>query len=327
MLLLVGFGCGRSGEPTGSGSAGGTLQGTIHADGSSTVFPIMEALAEEFQRVEPGVRVTAGISGTGGGFKRFAAGDTDINDASRPIAPSEVEAAAGNGIRFVEIPIAYDGLSVLVNPANDFVSSLSVAELKRMWEPGSRVKRWSDVRPSWPGREIHFYGPGPDSGTFDYFTEAIVGKTKAIRTDYSASEDDNVLVQGIAGDRDAIGFFGFAYYAENKDRLKLVAVDAGQGPVLPSHETIANGTYQPLSRPLFLYVSSRAAERPEIEAFLQFTLEHVKSLAEQVGFVALPDRVYELARARWEGRRAGSVYEGRTERAGTSLEALLQATN
>jgi len=266
-----------------------------------------------------------GISGTGGGFKKFTAGETDISDASRPIDPAEAEQATRIGIQYIELPVAFDGLSILVNPASDFVSSLTVEELKRIWQPESKVRRWSDVRRGWPNREIHLYGPGTDSGTFDYFTQAIVGKEKASRADFSASEDDNVLVQGIAGDRDSLGYFGFAYYAENKDRLKLVAVDGGKGPVLPSAETILNGTYQPLSRPIFIYVNTKAAARPEVQAFVRFYLTQAKNLVAQVGYVPLPDRVYELALQRFEQGHTGSVFAGEGPQVGVKLEDLLQA--
>jgi phosphate transport system substrate-binding protein len=297
----------------------------VRIDGSSTVFPITEAVAEEFQMLHPGVRVTVGIAGTGGGFKRFGAGETDISDASRPIDPTEAAAAAQNNIEFIELPVAFDGLSVLVNPANDFVDSLTVAELKRIWEPGSTVKLWSDVQSGWPSREIHLFGAGTDSGTFDYFTEAINGQAKAMRSDFSASEDDNVLVQGIAGDRDALGFFGYAYYAENTDKLKLVAVDGGSGPVAPSPETIRDGSYTPLSRPVFIYVSMESASRPEVEAFVEFFLENAPALVTEVGYVPLPDEIYDLARQRYRTRTTGSVYENGGAQVGVTLESLLQA--
>jgi len=324
-LILLTLSCSRPGGPTEGGGTQGRLQGAVRVDGSSTVFPITEAVAEEFQMTEPQVRVTVGIAGTGGGFKRFGAGETDISDASRPIDPTEAELAAQNGIEFIELPVAFDGLSVLANPASDFVTSLTVAELKRIWEPESKVRRWSDVRPGWPSREIHFYGAGTDSGTFDYFTEAINGKAKAMRADYNASEDDNVLVQGIAGDRDALGFFGYAYYAENKDKLKLVAVDGGKGPVLPSPETIRDGTYQPLSRPVFIYVSVKAAARPEVQAFVRFYLTNAQTLVAEVGYVPLPDSIYELALKRFETRQTGSVFANKGAQVGVTLESLLKS--
>ena len=320
IVLALAAGCSRPAEQSAA-----RLSGTVRADGSSTVFPISEAVAEEFQKAEPGVRVTVGISGTGGGFKKFTSGETDISDASRPIDPAEAEQATRNGIEYIELPVAFDGLSVLVNPANDFAASITVEELQRIWQPDSKVRRWSDVRRGWPDREIHLYGPGTDSGTFDYFTQAIVGKEKSSRPDFSASEDDNVLVQGISGDRDALGYFGFAYYAENKELLKLVAVDGGQGPVLPSTETILTGTYQPLSRPVFIYVNSKAAARPEVQAFVRFYLTHAKSLTQEVGYVPLPDRVYELALQRFEQGRTGSVFGTKGSQVGMKLEDLLQA--
>ena len=321
---LLGVGC-RPGPQSPREPGAGDLTGSIHADGSSTVFPITEAVAEEFQNVRPLVRVTVGISGTGGGFKKFTSGETDINNASRPIDPSEAEAATRNGIDYIELPVAYDGLSVVVNPTNDFVISLTAGELKRIWQPGSTVRRWSDVQKGWPPREIHLYGPGTDSGTFDYFTEAIVGKAKAMRPDFNASEDDNVLAQGIAGDKDAIGFFGYAYYLANKDRLKLVAVDGGKGPVSPSPETIRSGAFQPLSRPIFIYVSANAAIRPEVQSFVKYYLENAGKLVEQVGYIPLPDRVYELARQRFEQLRKGSVFGAKGAQVGVSLESLLEA--
>jgi len=228
------------------------LTGQVSLDGSSTVFPISEAVAEEFLAVAPRVRVPVGVSGTGGGFKKFLAMETDINDASRPIKDSERATAEANGIDFLEIPVAFDGLSVVINPANDWVDSLSVEELQRIWQPGSMVDSWDDVRPEWPAEPLRLYGPGTDSGTFDYFTEAVNGESGASRPDYTASEDDNVLVQGIAGDQFAMGFFGFAYYVENQDKLKVVLIDGGNGPVAPTPTTINDGTYSPLSRPIFI---------------------------------------------------------------------------
>ena len=319
LLLAVSIGCGGPTESTESG-----LSGTVRVDGSSTVYPITEAMAEEFSKTESGVRVTVGISGTGGGFKRFTVGETDISDASRPIDPAEIEAAQKNGIEYIELPVAFDGLSVLVNPGNDFATSMTVAELKSIWEPESKVKLWSDVRPTWPKREIHLYGPGTDSGTFDYFTQAINGKEKASRPDFSASEDDNVLVQGISGDADALGYFGYAYYAENKERLKLVPVDGGDGPVAPSPETILQGTYQPLSRPIFIYVSTAAAKRPEVQSFVRFYLTQAKHLVEQVGYVPLPDQAYELALERFEKGQTGTVFGGKGPQVGVKLEDILQ---
>ncbi|OFV98337.1 MAG: hypothetical protein A3F68_04300 [Acidobacteria bacterium RIFCSPLOWO2_12_FULL_54_10] len=322
-LFAAGCGGGPATQPQEPG-----LSGTVEIDGSSTVFPIAEAIAEEFQKKEPGVRVTVGVSGTGGGFKRFGVGETDISNASRPISTSEMEQAAKNGVEYIELPIAFDGLSILVHPSNDFVTSLTVAELKKIWEPESKVRHWSDIRSGWPAREIHLYGPGHDSGTFDYFTEAIVGKAKSSRSDFTASEDDNVLVQGISGDADALGYFGYAYYAENQGKMKLIAVDAGQGPVLPSAQTISDGTYKPLSRPLLIYVSVKAAARPEVKTFIDFALEQAGALSTEVGFFPLTDSIYQLARQRFEKKVAGTVFGGKDMQSGQDLAQLLQpATN
>lgn len=279
------------GEAGGDGGSG--LSGSIQIDGSSTVFPISEAVAEEFM-IETGgdVRVTVGVSGTGGGFKRFCTGETDISNASREISQSEIEQCRQNGVNFLEIPVATDGISIAVNPDNDFVGCLTVEELRRIWEPNSSVRRWSEVRPDWPDTQIRLYGPGTDSGTFDYFTEAIMGEEDASRADYTASEDDNVLVQGVAGDGGALGYFGYAYYAENADQLKLVAVDDGDGCVEPTPATIESGEYAPLSRPMFIYVSRPALERPAVEAFVRFYLENAPELVPEVGYVRLGDERY-----------------------------------
>ena len=256
LSIIVLTGCG-GGEQNGQGGANenqeAKLTGNVEIDGSSTVYPITEAIAEEFQGQNPDVKVTVGMSGTGGGFKRFTVGESDINDASRPVKDKEAEQAKDNNIEFTELEVAYDGISIVVNPENDFVTDLTVDELKKIWEPNSSVKTWKDVRPEWPAEEIKLYGPGTDSGTFDYFTEEIIGESKKIRTDFTASEDDNVLVQGISGDKYSLGYFGYAYYVENKDSLKLVSVNG----VVPSTDTIKNKEYTPLSRPLFIYVSNK----------------------------------------------------------------------
>lgn len=315
IFAAVGSACG------GEGGGAGSAPATIRIDGSSTVFPISEAVAEEFQRVHRDVRVTVGISGTGGGFKKFQVGETDINDASRPIKSSEAETAAASGIEFIELPVAYDGISLVVNPENTFVDHLTVEELNAIWRPGSSVQSWNDVRPSFPDRPIRLYGPGTDSGTFDYFTDAINGEEGACRADFTASEDDNVLVQGVAGDSDALAFFGYAYYAENTARLKAVAVDPGDGAVVPSEQTINNGTYRPLSRPIFIYISTQAANRPEIQAFVRFYLENAPDLVSEVGYVPLAESVYLLALERFENRVTGSVFAGAEP--GTSVEKLM----
>ncbi|MEK7282110.1 MAG: PstS family phosphate ABC transporter substrate-binding protein [Chloroflexota bacterium] len=291
--LLASFaltGCSQA--PTTSTHTVPTLSGAIEIDGSSTVYPITEAVSEEFRKIHPQMRMNVGISGTGGGFKRFVAGETQISDASRPIKDSEKEISAKNGIEWIELAIAYDGLSVMVNPRNTWVASMTTAELKKLWEPGSTLKRWNQIRPDWPDRPINLYGPGTDSGTFDYFTEVIMGKEDASRPDYTASEDDNVLVQGIAGDPNALGYLGYAYYVENKDKLKLVAIDGGNGPVLPSEQAIFNGTYKPLSRPLFIYVNKAALARPEVKEFVRFYMTEGPKLVSEVGYVPMPTQVY-----------------------------------
>ncbi len=269
------------------------LSGTVKLDGSSTVFPISEAVGEEFQKLNPNVRVTVGISGTGGGFKKFCAGETDISDASRPIKDSERELCAKNGITYEEFKVAYDGLSVMVNPQNTWVDYFTVAELKKIWEPNSTVKTWKDVRPNWPNEKIILAGADTDSGTFDYFTEVIVGKEKSSRSDYTASADDNVLVQAISGEKNALGYFGYAYYVENPGKLKLVAIDAGNGSVLPSEKTILDGSYKPLSRPLFIYVTKESLNRPEVREFAKYYLTTGKDLVSQAGYVRMPDSVYQ----------------------------------
>ncbi|MBT3900271.1 MAG: PstS family phosphate ABC transporter substrate-binding protein [Gammaproteobacteria bacterium] len=294
------------------------LRGTVSIDGSSTVFPISEAVAEEFLAVQPRVRVTVGVSGTGGGFKKFLAGEIDINDASRPIKMKEVKQASASGIGFIELPIAYDGLSVVVNTKNDWVDHLTITELNKIWQSGSSVKRWSDVRDGWPEKEIKLYGPGTDSGTFDYFTETINGKSGASRPDYTANEDDNALVRGISGDEGSLGYFGYAYYAANKDKLRVVAIDGGKGPVAPTEITINNGTYAPLSRPVFIYVRPDALDRKEVRAFVDFYIESAPMLATEVGYIPLPDSVYAGAKQRVESREIGTAYHS---------EALSQSAN
>jgi phosphate transport system substrate-binding protein len=288
------------------------LTGTVALDGSSTVFPISEAVAEEFGAVHPRVRVTVGVSGTGGGFKKFMAGEIDINDASRPIKEKELKMAIEKNIEFLEIPVAYDGLSVVVNKNNTWVDHLTVAELNKIWQTGSTVKNWSDVRPSWPNTPVRLYGPGTDSGTFDYFTETINGKSGASRPDYTASEDDNALVQGISGDTAAMGYFGFAYYEANKDRLKIVPIDGGKGPIVPSMVTINNGSYAPLSRPIFIYIREKALDRPEVKTFVEFYINNAPALSAEVGYIPLPAYVYENALNRISTREVGTAYAAKT---------------
>lgn len=284
----------------------------VKVDGSSTVFPITEAVAEEFQIEKRGkVMVTVGVSGTGGGFKKFCRGEIDICNASRPIKAKEVELCKKNGIGFLEFPVAYDGIAVMVHPKNTWVDYLTVEELKRIWEPSAhgKIVRWNQVRKNWPPTTIELFGPGVDSGTFDYFTKVIVGKEGASRGDFTASEDDNVLVQGISTHTGALGYFGLAYYENNMDRLKLVPIDDGddtngRGPILPTRKTITDGTYQPLSRPIFIYVSTRSAEKKEINEFVRFYLKNAGTLSEEVGYVPLPDEMYRKALERLD--RSGS---------------------
>ena len=292
-VALAGVAATVLGACGGEGGAGGEgLSGELRMDGSSTVFPVAEAVAEEFQIENPGVRVTAAYSGTGGGFKRFCAGEIDVSNASRPISEGERETCERNGVEFVELPVARDGLSVIANPQNDFLQCLTVEELRRIWEPNSEVTNWSDVRPEWPDEEIQLYGPGTDSGTFDYFTETVVGEGGASRPDYQASEDDNVLVQGVSGDPFALGYLGYAYVVENRDRLKLVGVDGGGGCVTPSEETIASGEYAPLSRPLFVYVSRAGLQRPEVRAFVEYMMENAPELVPPTGYLPMGDGEY-----------------------------------
>lgn len=327
ILSLAAVGCSGGARETTSSAPPAQM---IKIDGSSTVFPITEAVAEEFQKEQRDVKVTVGISGTGGGFQKFCRGETDISDASRPIKPTEIEACGKAGISFIELPVAYDGLAVLVNPKNTWAGSITTAELKKMWAPEAqgKVTRWSQVRAGWPDRELHLFGAGVDSGTYDYFTDAIVGKEGASRGDFTSSEDDNVLVQGISTDELALGFFGYAYYDENKNKLKLVAVDDGKdengkGPILPSAETVRNGTYQPLARPIFIYVSAKAAARPEIKAFVDFYLTKGPALVAEVGYVPLGDAAYRLADDRFQGGKAGTVFGAGGSQVGVTIEELL----
>ena len=324
-LLVLAAGCGAA--CGGGGGEPSARAGVIAIDGSSTVFPITEAVAEEFQQAMPEARVTVGISGTGGGFSKFCAGETVISNASRPIKPVEIDTCRAAEISFVELPVAYDGIAVVVNPANDWVDMLSVEELRRLWEPAAQrtVMRWDQVRTGWPERELHLFGPGADSGTFDYFTEVIVGEEDASRGDFTSSEDDNVLVQGIATDELALGFFGYAYYEENQDRLRLVGVDDGNedngaGPIAASPAAVRDGTYQPLSRPILIYVSVDALDRPEVQAFVDFYLTEGADLVGEVGYVPLSDDEYRLVQERVNARVPGTMFG---HGASSSLESLL----
>lgn len=287
----------------GKGDSGG-LTGTVNGDGSSTVYLITEAVAEEFKTVNPNVDVTIGIGGTGGGFKKFCAGETDIQDASRPIKDEEKAACAASGVNHIALIVANDGLAVLANPKNTWAECLTTDELKRIWEPSSKVKTWKDIRSSFPATSLKLFGPGTDSGTFDFFTKEINGEEGASRQDYTPSEDDAILVTGVAGDTGALGYFGFGYYAASKDKLKLISVDHGDGCVAPSDTTVRDGTYEPLSRPLFVYVNTASIARPEVTAFLDFYLEHARELAGDVGYTSLADAASAIEQAKWDAARS-----------------------
>jgi phosphate transport system substrate-binding protein len=286
----------------------GSLSGSVEADGSSTVGPITQAVAEEFAAQASGVQVNVGISGTGGGFERFCNGETDVQDASRAIhADDEAVNCATNGVDYYEFEVAYDGITVVVNEENDFVECLSVAQLNQLWAPGASGVTWQDLNPDWPADEVVLYGPGTASGTFDYFTAQINGEEGASTENYNPSEDDNVLVEGVAGDANALGYFGFAYFEANQDRLNAVAVDGGAGCVAPSTETIRDGTYSPLSRPLFVYVKAESLTRPEVQEFMRFYLANAQALVADVGYVDSPIQVIIDDQTKLEGAIAGTV--------------------
>ena len=300
----------------------------VKVDGSSTVYPITEAVAEEFQKSKKGViKVTVGISGTGGGFKKFCRGEIDISDASRPILKAEMEECRKNGIEYMEMPVAYDALTIVINPKNTWIKSLTVAELKKMWEPAAqgKVTRWNQVNPAWPDAPFKLFGAGSDSGTFEYFTEAIVGKAKASRGDYTASEDDNVLVQGVSRDVNAIGYFGYAYYAENRDKLKaLPIVNAKLGrAVEPSADTVINGTYQPLARPIFIYVNAKSAAKPEVKEFIEYFNKSADKLVREVKYVPLPAKAYSYNLDTMSKMRLGTKFEGENK-VGLTIEDLMK---
>ena len=300
-------------------------QAAIKIDGSSTVFPVAEAFAEEFQIQNRGkVRVTVGMSGTGGGFKKFCRGETDMSNASRPILTEEMEACRKAGIKYIEVPVAFDALTVVVNPANKWVKSLTVADLKKMWEPAAqgRISTWKQVRAEFPAEKLMLFGPGADSGTFDYFTEAVMGKSKSSRGDYTASEDDNTLVQGVENNKNAIGYFGFAYYAAHKDKMRAVPIDGGKGPVEPSLANVTNGTYNPLSRPLFIYVKESSMNRPEVRQFVQFMMTKGGALVSEVGYLPLPKSAYDLAWKHFNDKKLGTVFGGHPK-VGITIEQLL----
>jgi phosphate transport system substrate-binding protein len=308
---------------------GATAGQMITLDGSSTVFPISEAVAEEFGKANPSMRTpTVGISGTGGGFQKFCRGETDISNASRPISAAEIAACQQAGVEFIELPIAYDGIAIVVNPKNSWANDITVAELRTLWAPEAQgtVARWNQVRPTWPDREIHLFGAGVDSGTFDYFTEAVNGKAKASRGDFTSSEDDNVIVQGVSSDELALGFLPLAYVEQNRDRLKIVPVDDGKadngaGGISPSSTTVRDGTYQPLSRPLFIYVARRAADRPEVQQFVDMFFTRL-DLIREVGYIELTTQIYDLAKQHFADRRTGTAFEEGSQ-VGMTLETLL----
>jgi phosphate transport system substrate-binding protein len=299
----------------------------VKIDGSSTVFPVTEAVAEDFQKARKGaVKVTVGISGTGGGFKKFCRGETDVSNASRPILKKEMDDCKAAGIEYVELPVAFDALTVVVHPKNGFIKQLTVAEMKKMWEPAAqgKVTMWSQVNPAWPAQPMKLFGPGADSGTFDYFTEAVVGKSKSSRGDFTASEDDNVLVQGVSRDANALGYFGFAYYVENKDKLKAVPIvnEKGQA-VLPSLEAVEKGVYSPLARPIFIYVSTKSLAKPEVKQFVEYYMTHGAKLAKEVKYVPLPASAYTIAWKHVLENKKGTVFGGVAE-VGVTIEELLR---
>jgi phosphate transport system substrate-binding protein len=315
-------------------SAAFTIQPTVAAekiikiDGSSTVYPITEAVAEEFQ-IKTKTKVTVGESGTGGGFKKFCRGETEISNASRPISQKEIDACKDAGIQFIELPVAFDGLTVVVNDKNTWVKSLTVEELKKIWGPGSSVKNWKEVNPAYPDKKLSLYGPGTASGTFDYFSEAINGKAKSHRSDYTPSEDDNVLVQGVSGNEGGMGYFGLAYYEENKDKLRAIPISAKAGApaVEPTFDTVKNGTYIPLSRPLFIYVNATAAAfKPEVKAFVNFYLDNAPELVKEVKYVPLPAEDYAAVKAHFKAMKPGTGFGGKSE-VGIKITDLLSRIN
>ena len=286
-LVIVAISCGEKKTDKSE------LTGSIAIDGSGTVYPVSEAVAEEFLKIEPKVKVTVGESGTGGGFKKFATGVTDISAASREIKGKEIELCNENGIEYIKLTVALDGITVVVNKDNTWAKSMTTEELKKLWEPNSTIKKWNEIRADWPNEEIHLYGPNTSHGTYDFFTEVIMGESGASRTDYNAVSDYNVAVQGIEKDVNALGYFGLSYYEENKDKLGVVGIDNGSGVVLPSIETVANNTYAPLSRSLFIFVSKKSAQRPEVKKFVEFYLDNAPVLCKEVGYVPMPASGYD----------------------------------
>jgi phosphate transport system substrate-binding protein len=310
--------------------AGAPLAATaqvVKIDGSSTVYPVTEAVAEEFQKANKGLKVTVGVSGTGGGFKKFCRNEIDIADASRPITKSEMEACRATGVEYFELPVAFDALTVVINPKNTWLKQATVAELKKLWEPAAqgKIMRWNQVNPQWPDQPVKLFGAGSDSGTFDYFTEAIVGKSKSSRGDFTASEDDNVLVQGVAGDVNALGYFGYAYYAENTNKLKAlpIAEKEGKAGVGPSEATVLNGTYTPLSRPIFIYVNAKALAKPEVKKLVEFYMANAATMAKEVKYVPLPADAYKTALEHIAKGKKGTVFGGKND-VGITISDLLK---
>ena len=299
----------------------------VKVDGSSTVYPVTEAVAEEFQKANKGTKVTVGVSGTGGGFKKFCRAEIDISNASRPISKSEMDACRAAGVEYYELPVAFDALTVVINPKNAWLKQATVAELKKMWEPAAqgKVMRWNQINPTWPDQPIKLFGAGSDSGTFDYFTEAIVGKSKSSRGDFTASEDDNVLVQGVAGDVNAIGYFGYAYYAENTNKLKALPIveKDGKPAVGPSEKTVLDGSYQPLARPIFIYVNAKSLAKPEVKKFVEFFMKEGAQLAKEVKYVPLPAEAYKTALEHIAKGKKGTVFGGKNE-VGITISELLK---
>jgi phosphate transport system substrate-binding protein len=299
----------------------------VKVDGSSTVFPITEGVAEDYQKAKKGaVKVTVGISGTGGGFKKFCRGETDMSNASRPITAKEMADCKAAGIEYYELPIAFDALTVVINPRNSFLKQITIAELKKMWEPAAQgvIKNWNQVNPAWPDAPIKLFGAGADSGTFDYFTEAVTGKSKSSRGDFTASEDDNVLVQGVSSDVNAIGYFGYAYYAENKSKIKSLPIVNSKGAaVYPDEKTVIDGSYEPLSRPIFIYVNAKSLEKPEVKDFVDYMLKNTAKIAKEVKYVPLPAKAYTMAAEHLKKGKKGTVFGGKNE-VGITIEELMK---
>ncbi len=299
----------------------------VKIDGSSTVYPVTEAVAEEFQKANKGLKVTVGVSGTGGGFKKFCRGETDISNASRPISASEMADCKKIGVEYFELPVAFDALTVVINPKNTWLKQATVAELKKMWEPAAqgKVMRWNQINPAWPDQPMKLFGAGSDSGTFDYFTEAIVGKSKSSRGDFTASEDDNVLVQGVSGDVNALGYFGYAYYAENTNKLKALPIveKDGKPAVAPSAETVIAGTYQPLARPIFIYINAKSLGKPEVKKFVDFYMAQGAKMAKEVKYVPLPAAIYTSNIKHIADKKLGTIFGGKNE-VGISIDELVK---